>query len=99
MELVNLPPIGQDWVKRFLNRYPTLKTTRSRVMDLTRWRDTSSEAIDEWFDAFEDAMQTYNFKASNIYNMDETGFAIGTSQSNRVVIDITLRTRYKVEPG
>jgi hypothetical protein len=31
--------------------------------------------------------------------MDETGFAIETSQSNRVVIDTTLRTRYKVEPG
>ena len=44
-------------------------------------------------------MRTYNFDATNIYNMDETGFAIGTSQSNRVVIDTTLRTRYKVEPG
>jgi hypothetical protein len=31
--------------------------------------------------------------------MDETGFAIRTSQSSHVVIDTTLRTRYKVEPG
>ena len=31
--------------------------------------------------------------------MDETGFAIGTSQCSRVVIDTTLRTHYKMEPG
>ena len=31
--------------------------------------------------------------------MDETGFAIGTSQSNRVIIDSSLRTRYKIQPG
>jgi hypothetical protein len=99
MELVSLPTIGQDWVKRFLKRYPTLKTRRSQVIDLARWRDTSPEAINEWFDAFEDTMQTHHFSASDIYNMDETGFAIETSQSNRVVIDTTLRTRYKVEPG
>lgn len=31
--------------------------------------------------------------------MDETGFAIGTSQCSRIVIDTTLKTRYKMEPG
>ena len=31
--------------------------------------------------------------------MNETGFAIGTSQCSRVVIDTNLRTRYKMEPG
>src|SRR2546421_1492572 len=41
MELVHLPPIGQDWVKRFLKRYPNLGTIRSRAMDLARWHDTS----------------------------------------------------------
>jgi len=51
-------------------------------MDLARRRDTSPESINQWFDAFEDAMQTHLFNISDIYNMDETGFAIGTSQSN-----------------
>jgi len=31
--------------------------------------------------------------------MDETGFEIGTSQCSHVVVDTTLRTRYKLEPG
>ena len=31
--------------------------------------------------------------------MDKTGFGIGTSQYSHVVVDTTLRTRYKLEPG
>jgi hypothetical protein len=31
--------------------------------------------------------------------MDKTGFGIGTSQCSHVVVDTTLRTRYKLEPG
>ena len=45
MELVNFSPIGQDWVERFLQQYPTLKTIHSRIIDLTRLHDISVEAI------------------------------------------------------
>src|SRR5438045_6671299 len=86
-------------MNRFTRRYPNLSTIKSRVMDFARWKDTTPEVINDWFDAFESAMTTYQFSNHNIYNMDETGFAIGNSQSNRVIIDNTLRTRYKVEPG
>jgi hypothetical protein len=48
-----------------------------------------------WFDAYEDVFRTYRFENHNVYNMDETGFAIGTSQSNQVIVNSTLRTRYK----
>ncbi|KAI9773650.1 MAG: hypothetical protein M1840_006924 [Geoglossum simile] len=47
IELVCLPPIGQDWVKRFLKQYPNLGTVRSRAMDLARWYDTFPESINE----------------------------------------------------
>jgi hypothetical protein len=30
MQLVNLPTIGKDWVKRFLQRYPRLRTVKGR---------------------------------------------------------------------
>src|SRR5438270_3488786 len=68
-------------------------------MDLTRWKDTTVESIHKWFDDFESACQEFNFEIQDIYNMDETGFGIGTSQSSHVVVDTTLRTRYKLEPG
>ena len=82
MQLVNIPPIGKEWVKRFARRYPNLGTVRSRTMDFARWKDATPEAINDWFDAFESTVATYQISDSNIYNMDETGFAIGSSQSN-----------------
>ena len=69
------------------------------TMDLDRWKDTTPEAINKWFDAYQELHQIHNFEPHNIYNMDEMGFAIGTSQYSRVVVDTTLRTRYKVEPS
>ena len=98
-QLVNLPPIGTDWVKRFLKRHPVLKTVNSARIDLTRWKDTTPEVINDWFDAFIDALKEHDVEQHNVYNMDETGFGIGTSQCNRVIIDTTLRTCYKVKPG
>ena len=60
---------------------------------------TTPEVINDWFDAFIDSLKEHDVEQHNVYNMDETGFGIGTSQCNRVIIDTTLRTRYKVKPG
>jgi Tc5 transposase DNA-binding domain len=35
MQLVNLPTIGKDWVKRFLQRYPRLKTVQRRRLEFS----------------------------------------------------------------
>ena len=71
----------------------------SHKIDLNRWKETTSIAINGWFDTFNEVMDEYSFKLQNIYNMDETGFAIGSSQYSRVVVDITLQTWYKAKPG
>jgi hypothetical protein len=99
MQLITLPPIGQERVKRFVKHHSGLKTVYSTNIDLARWKETTSEAINKWFDAFESTRRSHNFETCNIYTMDETGFAIGTSQCSRVIIYLTMRTRYKLEPG
>jgi len=35
----------------------------------------------------------------NIYNMDESGFSIGTMESTRIILDSTLRTKHQAHPG
>ena len=35
----------------------------------------------------------------NIYNMDESGFSIGTMESTRIIIDSILCTKYQTHPG
>ena len=62
MQLVNLPTIGKDWVKRFLQRHPGLKTVKGRRLDFSRWKDTIIEDIHDWFTAFQDASTEHHFK-------------------------------------
>lgn len=97
IQLANLLPIGKDWVKRFLQRYPGLSTVKGARIDFSRWKDTTLDTINDWFKAFQTVSDEYDFEQHNVYNIDETGFAIEISQCSRVVIDNTLRTRYKVE--
>ena len=89
-------PLGIDWAKRFIKRHPNLKNTRSIQIDLSRWSDPTADVIQGWYDAFRDASVSRHVATENIYNMDETGFGLGIEESTRVIIDSTLRTRYKV---
>lgn len=79
MQLVTIPTVGKEWVKRYFKRYPTIKTIYSQPIDSSSQEDTTVEVINTWFDVFEDAFKTYQFENHNIYNMNKTGFAIGTS--------------------
>jgi hypothetical protein len=99
MILVQYPPIGTEWVKRFLMRHPTLRNTRSIQIDQSRWIDPTKEALIAWFDAFEDMSVSCHVALENIYNMDETGFRLGVEESTRVIVHTTMRTRYKQQPG
>jgi hypothetical protein len=69
--------IGKDWVQRFLGRHPELASVRPRSIDAVRVKDTSPEELKKWFDGLEKVLAEFNIKFENIYNMDESGFAIG----------------------
>ncbi len=67
-------------------------------LDLARWKDATRDALTHWFNTFQ--TQTKDIPLGNIYNMDESGFSIGTEECSRVIIDqSTLQTRYKTYPG
>ena len=44
-------------------------------------------------------MRDYKIKPENIYNMDETGFSIGSIQATHVVIDDTIKAQFQAQPG
>ena len=54
----------------------------------------TKQVVVDWFDAYKDLMTRLGIEKHNVYNMDETGFSIGTMESTRIIIDITLRMRY-----
>ena len=96
--LVKYPALGQNWTKRFVKHHSKLGTVISQKIDLIRWKDPTPEVLHHWFDVFK--AKSASITVENIYNMDETGFGIGTEECNRVIIDqSTLRTRYQTHPG
>jgi hypothetical protein len=91
--------IGEQWVQRFLRRHPELASVRPRGIDAVRIKDTSPERLKKWFDDLEKVLAEYNIKPENIYNMDESGFAIGEKEPGRVVINANIRQQFQAKPG
>ena len=50
-------------------------------------KDTSPERLQHWFNDLEKVLAEFNIKSENIYNMDESGFAIGTIEASKVIIN------------
>jgi DDE superfamily endonuclease/Tc5 transposase DNA-binding domain/helix-turn-helix, Psq domain len=91
--------IGEQWVQRFLRRHPELVSITPRSIDAVRIKDTSSERLKQWFDDLEKVLVEYNIKPENIYNMDESGFAIGEKEPGRCIINAKVRQQFQAKPG
>src|SRR5205809_883317 len=44
-------------------------------------------------------MRYYNVCPENIYNIDGTGFCIGSAQRGRVIINAQIRSQFQAHPG
>ena len=93
------PPIGKLWPQRCLHRHPDLATTISHTIESSRLKETPHEAIEDWFNVFEETIAEYQISVENMYNMDETGFSVGNIDGAYVVVNKTLQTKLKANPG
>jgi hypothetical protein len=80
------PPISKRWIDRFRNRYPELKTVYSRALDASRFEGVSYPVINAYFDALTDLFLEDPYSSDAIFNVDETGFALGTTLPSKVLI-------------
>ena len=99
MQLVQYDAIGKQWVKRFIRRHPELASVRPRSIDAPRVKCTSPERLKRWFDDLKKVVVEYNIKPENMYNMDETGFAIGEKEAGRCIINVQIRQHFQAKPG
>jgi hypothetical protein len=59
----------------------------ARHIDAQRLKETTPEILNRWFDTVHDTLLEYDVQPGDIYNMDETGFAIGSTQAGHVLIN------------
>jgi DDE superfamily endonuclease len=83
-----------------MGRRPELATVRLRSMDMGRVKDTSHERLSKWFADLKSVIDEFNISIENIYNMDESRFAIGTIERSVTIINSEIRTRLqRANPG
>jgi transposase len=99
---LELPPqytLGRDWVPRFILRHPHLTVAIGRRIESVRMDGATKEVLNAWFNAYKKVVEECKITQENTYNMDESGFSIGTMESTRIIFDSTLRTKHQAHPG
>jgi hypothetical protein len=96
----NTTPIGQNWVTKFVKRHPEIKSRFSRRYNYERAQQEDPKVIREWFTTVQTAISTYGILLGDIYNFDETGFAMGLTATARVIARAEYFGRISVlQPG
>ena len=55
--------------------------------------------MQRWFDDLEKVVAEYDIKPKNMYNIDESGFAIGEKEAGRCIINAEVRQKFQAKPG
>ena len=79
------PKLGKNWVTKFLQRNPELKSKYIYRYDYSRAKYEDLAILQQFFDAFCDTVIKYGILDADVYNFDETGFAIGIIATTIVV--------------
>ncbi|KAJ5300123.1 hypothetical protein N7508_007366 [Penicillium antarcticum] len=77
--------VGKNWVTGFVRRQPKLQSRFSRKYNYQRAQNEDPEVIRAWFDKVHQTICRYGITDADIYNFDETGFAIGVTATSKVV--------------
>jgi hypothetical protein len=80
--------IGVNWIYRFHKAHPDIKARLSQSRNAQRAKNKDSYVIRPWFQRVHITKQKYGILNKDIYNFDETSFAIGLiigSRSSKVL--------------
>ena len=59
-----------------MSRYPQLQNARIKLIEAARFNDVFVEWLTRWFDDLERVIIEYEIQPENLYNMNESDFAI-----------------------
>jgi hypothetical protein len=94
------PQVGKDWVYNLVKRSSELKTKFLRRYNYERAKCEDSKLIREWFNNLFEKILEFGILDDDIYNFDETGFAMGLCATTRVITSREAHGRPKLlQPG
>jgi hypothetical protein len=77
--------VGENWVYNLVQRRTELKSRFSRRYNYERAKCEDPKIIQEHFNCVQEAILEYSILPEDIYNFDETGFAIGLCATAKVI--------------
>ena len=79
------PPIGKNWVLRFVKTQVELQIKWNRKFHSQHALCEDPVKIGAWFKLIKDTRQTYGVLNEDSYNFNETGFIMGVAGISKVV--------------
>jgi hypothetical protein len=93
-------PLGKNWVTSFIKRHDTIKSRFARKYNYQRALCEDPKAINQWFKTLEALRKENGIQREDIYNFDETGFAMGLIATSRVVTRAEILGKpHLLQPG
>jgi hypothetical protein len=94
------PTVGKNWPSKFVERREELRTRFSVRYDYQRALNEDPKALRAWFATVQSVIDEHGIQAEDIYNFDETGFAMGLISSQKVVTRAEYYGRRRLlQPG
>lgn len=97
---IDAQPIGKNWVSNFIKRHDEIKTCYSRRYHYQRAKCEDPKVVQEWFRLVQITILQHGIAMEDIYNFDETGYAMGLTSTQKVVTRGSLYGKRQVlQPG
>jgi hypothetical protein len=81
----SLATVGKNWLTSFVNRREELRTRYSKRYDYQRALNEDPRSLRQWFTTVQRTIDEKGIQPEDIYNFDETGFAMGLISTQKVV--------------
>lgn len=92
--------VGEKWVYNFIKRHDQIKTRFSRRYNHQRAKCEDPKIIQEWFNRVQITIMQHGIATEDIYNFDETGFAMGLVATAKVVTRAEILSQpFLIQPG
>ncbi|OQD78074.1 hypothetical protein PENANT_c091G00076 [Penicillium antarcticum] len=77
--------VGRDWASHFVKRHPNFSTRLSQKYDYQRVLSEDPRIIKTWFDLVQNPMEKWGITSDDIFNFDESGFAMRVGTTQRII--------------
>ena len=85
--------LGVNWASSFIKRRPELRTRYNQRITYQRANQEDPKVVRSWVETVHEAIQEHDIHEDDIWNFDETGFAMGLCTTSKVITAVERSER------